>query len=148
MTEETVTQPSNSEPIDINAAVALYVELRDQKAAIAAKAKEESKPYNEGLERLEGVLLQALEGQGARSVATPSGTVYRRAERSATIKDKKAFREYVIANGKFDLLDWKANKVQVFDHIEETKEAVPGVNTSAFMTVGVRRGTEQESNDE
>jgi hypothetical protein len=96
------------------------------------------------MEKLEAVLLKHLQDSNIKSAATAHGTVYQRVERSATIKDKKAFSEYVIANSEFDLIDWRANKVQVFDHIEKTQADVPGVNTQAFMTVGIRRAGSQE----
>lgn len=141
---DAVTPTSNSPVVDINGCTALYVEVRDKITELKARLKEELKPYQAGLEELDAILLKALQDQGAKSISTPSGTVYQRVERSATIKDKKAFSEYVIANGEYDLIDWRANKVSVFAHIEEKAVDVPGVNTSAFMTIGVRRGTEQE----
>jgi nitrate reductase assembly molybdenum cofactor insertion protein NarJ len=141
---DTVTTPSNSEPVDINGAAALYVELRDKIAEIKARMKEEVKPYQKGMEDLDAMLLKVLQDQGAKSIATPSGTVYQRVERSATIRDKKAFSDFVKENDQYDLIDWRANKVAVFDYIEENSGEVPGVNTSAFMTIGVRRGNSQE----
>jgi hypothetical protein len=107
------------------------------------KLKTDLKPYNEGMEKLEAILLKHLQDTGTKSAATEAGTVFQRVERSATIKDKKAFSEFVIANQAWDLLDWKANKVQVFDAIEKTQADVPGVNTQAFMTVGIRRATQE-----
>lgn len=140
--DKEVTPSSNSTPLlDVNEAVALYVELRDKKAEMTAALKEALKPYNKGLEDLEAVLLKHLQDTKAQKIGTPAGTVYQRVERSATIKDKKAFREYVIENSEYDLIDWRANKVQVFEHIEKKHLDVPGVNTSAFMTVGVLRGS-------
>lgn len=141
-----VTQPSNPDEqtqIDVEGCVALYVELRDKKAELTEKLKEDLKPYNEGMEKLEAVLLKHLQDTGTKSAATTAGTVYQRVERSATIKDKLAFSEFVIANQLFDLIDWRANKVQVFDHIEKSQADVPGVNTQSFMTVGVRRATQE-----
>jgi hypothetical protein len=144
---DVVTQPSNPETpsaqVDVEGLVKFYVELRDAKAALTDKLKEELKPYNEGMEKLETILLKHMQDTSSKSIATEAGTVYQRVERSATIKDKKLFSEYVIANQLFDLLDWKANKVQVFDMIEKTQQDVPGVNTQAFMTVGIRRSTQE-----
>lgn len=139
-----VTQQSNPAPLDVEGCVKFYVELRDAKAAIAAKAKEDSKPYTEGMEKLEAVLLKHLQDSNQTSASTKAGTVYRTTDRSATVKDKMAFKEFVISQQQWDLADWKANKVQVFDYIEEHGTDVPGVNTSAFATIGVRRGNSEE----
>ena len=139
-----VTASSNSSSVDVDGLVALYVELRDKVTELKAKLKEEAAPYYKGMEDLEQLMLKHLQAVGAESIKTSSGTVYQRIERSATIKDKEAFREFVIEGQLFDLLDWKANKVAVFDYIEEKATDIPGLNTSAAMVVGVRRSTTQE----
>jgi len=141
---DTVTRSSNSASVDVDGLVALYVELRDKVAELKAKLKEEASPYRKGMDDLEHLLLKHLQDVGAESIKTASGTVYQHVERSATIKDKEAFREFVIANKAFDLLDWRANKVQVFDYMEREAVDVPGLNTSAAMVIGVRRSTSQE----
>ena len=141
---DAVTSPSNSEKLDVDGLVALYVELRDKIAELKSDLKVALKPYQKGMEDLDGVLLKHLQDTGAQSVKTVHGTVYQRVERSATIKDKKAFREFVLANEQYDLIDWRANKVAVFDFIKEQQAEVPGVNVSAFMTIGVLRGNAQE----
>jgi|SRR5580765_1595973 len=143
-----VTQSSNSEAIDVEACVALYVELRDQIAALKAELDIKLKPYQKGLADLDGILLQHLQDQKAQNIKTRSGTVSQRISRSATIKDKLAFKEFVIANGEYDLIDWRANKVQVFDWIEKNQLEVPGVTTSAYMTIGVRRDDRAKASQE
>ena len=142
-----VTDPSNSETLDVDKAAALYVELRDAKAKMKAELAEKLKPYNKGMEDLEAALLKHLQDQKAKSIRTESGTVYQRVERSATIKDKLAFQTFVKENDLYDLLDWKANKVAVFDYMIEKAVEVPGVNTSAFMTVGIRKGNAPQEDE-
>lgn len=144
MTDTEVTPSSNTEPLDIEGLTALYVELRDKIAEMKAKLKEDLKPYQKGIEDLDAILLKALQDQGAKSIVTASGTVYQRTERSATIKDKIAFIDFISGGSHWDLVDWRANKVNVFDYEQENNVAVPGVNTSAFMTIGVRRGNNSE----
>ena len=152
MNEEQVTQPSNpdvpTEVVDIDGCAALYVELRDRITAMKADLAERMKPYRKGLDDLDAILLKALQDQGAKSIKTKSGTVYQRIERSATIKDRKAFSEYVITTGEYDLIDWRANKVGVFAHMEKQAIEVPGVNTSAVMTIGVRRGSNSSAQED
>ena len=145
---EQATAPSNSERIDVDGCAALYVELRDKITIMKNELKEKLKPYNKGLEDLDAVLLKALQDQGAKSITTPSGTVYQRIERSATVKDRKAFSEFVKGNLAWDLIDWRANKVAVFSYMEDKAVEVPGVNTSAYMAIGVRRGTGNANDDQ
>ena len=140
MTDAKVTPASNPKPLDVDAAAGLYVEVRDEIAKLKAELKEKIKPLQAGLEKLDGLLLKHLQDQKAQSVKTVHGTVYQRIERSATIRDKLAFSTFVKERDLFDLIDWRANKVQVFDYMEKNQADVPGVNTSAFMTIGVLRG--------
>lgn len=151
MTEEiqnTVTQSSNPTTVDVEGCVALYVELRDRIAAIQAEQIEKTKPLQAAKERLDGILLKHLQDQGAQNIKTASGTIYQRVAASAPIKDKKAFREFVVTNQQFDMLDWKANKVAVRTYMEENQTDVPGVNFTATLTIGVRRGSGTNSDQE
>lgn len=147
-----VTQQSNSvestETVDVDGCVALYLELRGKVAELKAELNLKLKPYQKGMQDLDGILLQVLQDQKAQNIKTKSGTVYQRTVRSATIKDKKAFSEFVIENGQYDLLTWMANKVEVFDYMEKNETEVPGLNTSSYMTIGVRTGDTQEKDDE
>ena len=147
MTEDKVTPPSNPEVVDIDGCAALYVELRDTIAAIKAEMIERTKPYRKGLDDLDAILLKALQDQGVKSMRTPSGTVYQRVEASATIKDRKMFKDFVIDNGQWDLLDWKANKPAVRKYMEEQQADVPGLNFTASMTIGVRRGNSTQEDE-
>lgn len=138
---EGVTPPPPK--LDVEETVKLFVELRDTKAKMQAKLKEDLKPYNEALEKLEALLLKYMQDVGAQSIKTAAGTAYTSTFRSATIKDRLAFEKFIIDNQLWDLADWKASKVQVFDYMEKNGTEVPGVNTSAVAVIGVRRGNEE-----
>ncbi len=126
-------------PDSIDDLVSQYVRLRDKikEAEDAHKAKlKDAKDY---LEELNSRLLQRLNEVGGESVKTSSGTVYRTTRRSASIADGDAFRQFVINNEAFDLVDWRANANAVDDFIKEQQAPPPGVNFSTAFTVGVRR---------
>ena len=142
MSEEPVTQSSNT--IDVEGCVGLYLELRNTKAAITAKAAEACKPYTEGMGKLEAILLKHLQDTSSESVRTERGTVYARTVRSATTKDKGAFVNFVIETQNWDLVDMRPSKTEIFEFIEENQKDVPGINTSAVLTIGVRSPTEKE----
>lgn len=126
-------------PETIDDLVSQYVRLRDKikEAEDAHKAK--LKDAKEYLEELNTRLLQRLNEVGGESVKTSSGTVYRTTRRSASIADGDAFRQFVINNEAFDLVDWRANANAVDDFIKEQQAPPPGVNFSTAFTVGVRR---------
>lgn len=118
--------------------VAIYIGLRDAKRSAEEEFKKSMERTNQGLERLEGILLSKLEALGADSLSCDAGTVYRNTQYSATVQDKPAFREYVENSGDWDLVDLRANKVAVREKLE-AGGTVPGVKFTAINTVGVRR---------
>lgn len=136
--------------VDINQRVAQYVQLRDLIKQKDDEHKKKMAPYRETLEQLNGALLQHLQAQGAESVSTAAGTVYRTEKRSASIADQTAFWTYVVSTGQWDLLDRRANVTAVYDYIQQQVEAAkedpsitpqppPGINFSVSHVVGVRR---------
>jgi hypothetical protein len=124
---------------DINTRVAQYVALRDKIKAQEDAHKKAMKPAKETLEQLNSVLLAHLNGMAVNSAATDNGTVYRTEKKSASLADGKAFMDYVIAAGAWDLLDRKANVVAVEEFIKGNNAPPPGVNFSSTYVVGVRR---------
>lgn len=126
-------------PENIDDLVTQYIRLRDKLKEADEAHKEKTKNARAYLDLLNGKLLERLNDVGGDSVKTPHGTVYRTTRRSASIADGDSFRQYVIENEQFDLVDWRANANAVDDFIKENAVAPPGVNFSTAFTVGVRR---------
>lgn len=133
---------------DISMRVAQYVKLRDLIKIKDKEFKEAMEPYRKTLDDLNGVLLNHLNSIGGNSLNTDAGTVYRTEKKSAALSDSAAFMDYVIANNAFDLLDRKANVTAVVEYMKEHNAPPPGVNFSATHVVGVRRPTQEKSNDD
>lgn len=126
-------------PQDFEQMVAQYVKLRDALKVADDKHKERTKVARDHLNAMGGALLDKLNAVGGDSVKTGSGTVYRTTRRSATIADGEVFRRFVIDNGAYDIVDWKANANAVEDFVKSKGSLPPGVNFSTAFTVGVRR---------
>jgi hypothetical protein len=126
-------------PDNIDDLVNQYVRLRDKLKEADDAHKAKTKSARAYLDLLNTKLLERLNDVGGESVKTPHGTVYRTTRRSATIADGDVFRQYVIANEQFDLVDWHANATAVGDFITENGAQPPGINFSQAFTVGVRR---------
>lgn len=131
-------------PIDVDKLVGQYVALRDRKREMEAQHKDSLRPFNEVMDAISGKLLTHMEKTGLKNLGTPSGSAYQITKPSATIKDASAFKEFVIKNSYFDLVDWRANAKAVFQFIKESSGVTPpGINASTFTTVGVRRPNEK-----
>lgn len=128
-----------SPPENFEMLVEQYVRLRDTLKKADEDHKEKTKAAREYKEQLEGKLLAKLNDAGGESVKTREGTVYRTTRRSASVADGDTFRKFVIDQGLFDLVDWRANAPAIADFIEEEGTPPPGVNFTTAFTVGVRR---------
>jgi hypothetical protein len=137
-------------PFDFNKRTEQYIKLRDRISEIKTKHKEELEPLNNLLEKLNDLLLGHLSAIGADSVSATAGTVYRTQRKSASLADKSAFWTYVVEQGAWDLLDYKANPVAVADFIKESEEQAkadptiipgppPGVNYTVAWVAGIQR---------
>ena len=117
-----------------------YIVLRDQKKAAEEKMKEWMKEhYTAPMELIEIALLDHLNELGADSIAGKSGTAYKKLSTSVTIADGREFRRHVIGGEHWDLADWRANKTVVEEMLERGEQLPPGVNRTAFYTIGIRR---------
>jgi hypothetical protein len=131
--------------LNVNKTVDNYIKLRDRKRELEAAAKEQVAPFIKLMGEIETQLLAYMQQTGVDSVATPGGTAYQSTVPRATIKDGAAFREWVINNDEFDLVDWKANPRAVQEYIANSRgQTPPGVNASTFTTVRFRRPGEEE----
>jgi hypothetical protein len=139
------TQSAAAEPVapplpdNVDDLVAQFVRLRDKLKEADDAHKARTKAARDHLDALSGKLLERLNDLGGESVRTVSGTVYRTTRRSATIADGEVFRQFVIGNEAFDLVDWRANAAAVDDFIRLEGAMPPGVNFTTAFTVGVRR---------
>lgn len=130
-------------PTTFEAMAEQYVRLRDTIKEADRVHAEKLAPAKEYMDKLEAAMLDKLQTTGQDSAKTKAGTIYRSTRKSATIADGAAFREFVINDQEFDLVDWRANANAVAEWIDNTGngQSPPGVNYSTMVTVGVRRPT-------
>ena len=139
MTKAPTTAPvQHPIPARFDDLVELYVKLRDKISAADDLHKEKMRPARDYLEALNAALLGNLNATGQDSAKTEHGTAYRSSRRTASIADAAVFRNYVITNQVWDVLDWKANATAVADLIA-VGTPPPGVNFTTVVTAGVRR---------
>jgi hypothetical protein len=120
-----------------------FVALRDRKRQLEAQHKSALDPYNQVMDQIVGKLLEHMQKTGVTTIGTEHGTCYETTKQSATISDGDAFRDFVVTDREFDLVDWRANAKRIFEYIKKTGRTPPGVNPSTFVTLGVRRPTEK-----
>lgn len=134
-----MTQPAETVALTPGQLVEAYVKLRDHKKQAEEAFKKSLERTIQAMDKIEAMLLDALNVAGADSLACPGGTAYKNTQTSATVKNRDAFLKHVIEHEAWDGLDVKANKTYVKEYIAETGETVPGVEVTEILTVGVRR---------
>lgn len=115
-----------------------YIRLRDHKKEADTEFKKSMERVNEGMKKLEGMMLNHLNESGAKNIATDEGTVYRNTKYSATVRDRDVFLTHVREHDEWDALDVRANKTYIREHADDGN-VIPGVELSSIVTVGVRR---------
>lgn len=137
---DAITSPPQQ--VDMELRTEQFIKLRDKKAQLEERHKEELAPIKEMMEALKAVLSQGMDALNVESVKTACGTVSFTSKASASVSDMDAFWAYIVTTGQFELLDKKANVTAVKEHIENNQgNPPPGVNFNVFRDVGVRRPT-------
>lgn len=119
-----------------------YVKLRAEKKVADEKYEEFSKlHFGARMDEIELILLDHLNSTNLQSVSNETTTAYKKVDTSVTISkgDPGAFREYVISNKRFELIDWRANKTAIQEIVKAGQELPPGVNFSQAVSIGIRR---------
>lgn len=121
-----------------------YLALRDRRAEVVDRHKQELAKYDQVLGDLENIFLEQLNDAGQQSFATDSATVYKGVHTSVKVADKEAFKEELnrrIKEGDdWSLLDMRPSKSLV-SAMYDAGEEVPGVNISRTQYVRVNRKT-------
>jgi hypothetical protein len=123
----------------VDTLVEKYVKIRDKKAEIAAEQKKVMERINGALKKLEAAMMQEMQTAGAESIRTAAGTCYVSTKTTAKVQDREAFLDFVRENGAWDFIESRANPKAVEEYVGEHEELPPGVTTTRYSSVNVRR---------
>lgn len=116
-----------------------YVKLRNLKKKMQDRHKEELKPINENMEKLEAFMLAELTKQNLSNVKTAEGVVvYKTSRTNVKAADWDAFLTWVQENEAWEFLTRRPAESMVKEFLEEHQALPPGVTSSTEQKVGVR----------
>lgn len=124
---------------DINRLVEGYIRLREKKAELEAKSKQELAPIKKLMSDIENRMLKHMQETGAESIKTGGGTAYKTVRSSASVADRSAFLDFVVEQQAWEFLESRANKSAVQAFREETGELPPGLNWREELAVNFRQ---------
>lgn len=118
-----------------------YVRLRDQKSAVAAKAKELIDKLETKMDTLEADILQKFDELGVESARTKAGTAFKKVSRSTSVAQWDDFLPWVQTTGNWHMLTRAANKTAVLEYADEHEDLPPGINLYSKIELGINRPT-------
>jgi len=124
--------------------VSKYVSIRDLKKQKEDAHKAEMAELNNRLGVIEGYLLADMKARGENSFSTPSGTAFIKHSEWLKVADKEVFLAWVKQQGDLSFLTVSASKTQCLEFKENTGSLPPGLNYSASLEVGIRRGKSKD----
>lgn len=116
-----------------------YMKLRDHKAAIEARAKDEVSTIKAKLEKLEGWIKTQADAQGVTSFKSEFGTAFLTTTDYANVADWDAVLNFIRENDAFDMLEKRVSKIAVRGYIESTKAVPPGITYGTKLEVNIRK---------
>lgn len=126
--------------MDLAACAKAYRAMRDAQSAIRKEADEKIADIEEKKEKLEAVLLQALETSGGESVRTANGTIFRTIETIPSGQDWDAFYAFIKQEDAFDALERRIKRTFITDYMAAHDGAIPpGVNVFRRYKINVRK---------
>lgn len=127
--------------MQLNELVEKYIALRDRKAKFKAEYDAKVAELDAVMDKIEAVLLKTFDDTGMDSVRTSAGTAYKSLRTSVTVADWDAYREHIIANGAWELLEKRANKTAVEQYKSANDDLPPGLNWREERVINIRRSS-------
>ena len=118
MTEQ--NQPVAEPQLSAAQLIALYLQVRDQKGALAEKHANEMKALTDALNLLDAKLMDICNMSGTDALkAKGIGSATKSVKKSASIEDPETFKNFVIANEQWHMVSWSAKVDEVEAFVSE-----------------------------
>lgn len=124
---------------NIGDVIRTYMKLRDQKAAIEARVKDEVSTLKAKMEKLEAYLKAQMDAQGLTSFKSDYGTAFLTTTDYANVADWDAAIRFIRDNEAYDMLEKRVSKIAVRGYIEQSKAVPPGINYGTKLEVNIRK---------
>lgn len=128
--------------------IALYIQVRDQKSALAEQHQAQMKPLNDAMEMLDSKLLEMCIANGTDAVKVKGiGSATKSLKESCSIENPEDFKKFVIDNERWDMVSWSAKTEETKGYVQEHGALPPGVKISSYMKMSVRRAPKGKSDE-
>ena len=126
--------------IPVEKLVGAYTKIREKRAEISAKFKEEDGSLAEQQDKIKRALLDYCKDQGVDSVRTASGLFYRTIKQRYWTSDWSSMHAFIMDHNLPDFFEKRLNQTNVRQFIEENPDLIPaGLNVDSEYTISVRK---------
>ena len=126
--------------IPVEKLVGAYTKIREKRAEISAKFKEEDGSLAEQQDKIKRALLDYCKDQGVDSVRTASGLFYRTIKQWYWTSDWSSMHAFIMDHNLPDFFEKRLNQTNVRQFIEENPDILPaGLNVDSEYVISVRK---------
>jgi len=129
---------THTEPIDIQATIRRFKELRGKRDHVAAETKKMLKLLDADLIKLENTVLQYLHENGMQRATVDGITFHRLTQSQTSVADWEVLLNFIREKALWHFLNRSVSKTAVLEFQGETGELPPGVNLRRIDTVGFK----------
>jgi len=117
-----------------------YVKIREKRAELSSKFKEEDENLVSQLDKIKKALLDYCKEHGVESVRTNAGLVYKSTRSRYWTSDWESMYKFVLKHEVPEFFDKRLNQTNVKQFLEENPDILPeGLNVDSEFTISVRR---------
>jgi hypothetical protein len=131
------------EKVPLDTLTALYIKIRDKRAANKKVFEAEDTDLEEQMKVLAQEMLDVCKEMNADSIRTPHGTIMRSVKSRYWTNDWDSIYSFIEETGAFGLLEKRIHQTNMKDFLAENPDIYPkGLNVESEYTVVVRRSKE------
>ncbi|WP_288074721.1 hypothetical protein [Pseudomonas sp.] len=125
---------------DVNAVVAHYLKLRDQKSLMEAEHKARIAEIDAQMKNADAFLLDMMNQSNQSNAGFAAGTVIVSTKTHTNLKDKGSLINFIKESGNVELLQARVSSTAVKEYMEANNNQLPpGVEITTSREISIRR---------
>ncbi|MDB4439198.1 hypothetical protein N9155_00195 [bacterium] len=126
--------------VSVDKLVKTYAKIRDKRAEITAKYKEEEGQLREKQDKVKSALLGYCKEHEVDSVRTASGLFYRTVKQRYWTSDWESMHKFIMEHDLPEFFEKRLNQTHVRQFLEENPDLLPaGLNVDSEYAISVRK---------
>ena len=126
--------------ISVDKLVGAYTKIRDKRAELSAKYKEEEAELREQQDKIKVALLDYCKEHEVDSIRTSSGLFYRNVKQRYWTSDWESMHKFIMEHEVPEFFEKRLNQTHVRQFLEENPDLLPlGLNVDSEYSISVRK---------